>query len=74
MPRVLCTLPNAGSVINGVSFSKGEGGRVSEEISQPQADRFAAIPGYEIVAGAAKPEPDKAPEQPKSANKPNARA
>lgn len=49
MPRVVCTLPNASHLINGVRFaSLGEdGGMLSEELSDADAAAFLNIPGYE---------------------------
>lgn len=47
--KVICTLPNAADRINGVAFSPGDGGMVSEDISQEQGNRFLAIPGYKEV-------------------------
>ena len=49
MPRVICDLPNASDEIGGVKFHPLEdGGRISDEISDEQAARFASIPGYAI--------------------------
>ena len=49
MPKVLCTLPNASGEISGVKFSQHEKGMLSDEVSDEQAEFFAAIPGYAIV-------------------------
>lgn len=48
---VLCKLPNVGDVINGVRFRKMEGvGAVSvEQVPDDVAQRFAKIPGYELL-------------------------
>ena len=47
MPRVICDLPNASLEIGGIKFSPlDEGGLISEEISEEQANRLASIPGY----------------------------
>jgi 2-oxoglutarate dehydrogenase E2 component (dihydrolipoamide succinyltransferase) len=48
MPKVLCTLPNASTKINGVNFVTHRDGMISEEIDDKTAEAFAAIPGYEI--------------------------
>ena len=49
MPRVICDLPNASAEISGVNFHKlDDGGLISDEISQEQAELFASIPGYAI--------------------------
>lgn len=49
MPRVICDLPNASTEISGVKFHKlDDGGLISDEISQEQAELFASIPGYTI--------------------------
>lgn len=49
MPRVICDLPNASHEISGVKFHPlEEGGVISDEISQEQAELFASIPGYTI--------------------------
>jgi len=49
--QVVCTLPHAGPVINGVAFAKDKGGLVSEDIGEEQAAHFLRIPGYEAVPG-----------------------
>lgn len=50
MPRVICTLPNASTLISGVKFEPhAGGGMISENISDEKAKRFASIPGYEIA-------------------------
>jgi hypothetical protein len=46
MPKVICTLPNASTSINGVAFVAHELGVISEEIEQDQADAFLQIGGY----------------------------
>jgi hypothetical protein len=48
MPKVLCTLPNASTKINGVAFVTHKLGMISEEIDDAVAKQFAAIRGYEI--------------------------
>lgn len=49
MARVICTLPNASTKINGVAFAEDRGQMVSEEISDDKAAAFVAIPGYKLV-------------------------
>lgn len=49
MARVLCELPFASSLINGVAFTRSDAGSVSEEISDKVAAAFLAIPGYKLV-------------------------
>jgi hypothetical protein len=46
MPRVLCTLQNAAAEISGVQFDPVDGGLLSAEISDEQAEAFLSIPGY----------------------------
>lgn len=48
MARVICTLPNASELINGIAFSllDDNTGMISAEIEQDLAERFASIPGY----------------------------
>jgi len=50
MSRVVCTLPNASQLINGVRFaSLGDGGgMLSEDIPDHIADAFLGIPGYTL--------------------------
>jgi len=48
MPKVICTLPNAGEFVNGVRFITHAEGMVSEDISEEQARRFASISGYKL--------------------------
>lgn len=55
MPKILCKRQNASLLISGVRFEKGEGGMISEEVSQEVADRFSGITGYEIIAEPLKP-------------------
>lgn len=56
MPRIICTLPNASSLINGVTFIGHKLGAISEDIEQDVADAFLAIDGFvaqaEVVAKA----------------------
>lgn len=44
--RVICTLPNASNLINGVAFEAHKLGMISEEVEQDVADTFLAIAGY----------------------------
>jgi len=46
--RVICTLPNASTDINGKTFASVEGGMVSEEMSDEEARAFLAVPGYAL--------------------------
>lgn len=56
MPRVICDLPNASAEISGVKFHPLEdGGLISDEISQEEAELFASIPGYAIDEDGAEP-------------------
>ena len=48
--KILCTLPNASELINGVVFKPRGDVMLSEDISQELADAFVAIPGYEILS------------------------
>lgn len=64
--RVICELENASDEINGVKFHPLEdGGRVSDEISQEQAELFLSIPGYVPFDGEP-PAPKQAAPAPKS--------
>lgn len=52
MPRVICTLENAGDEISGIKFHPLEdGGKVSDDISAEQVELFLSIPGYEPFDG-----------------------
>lgn len=48
MPKVLCTLPNASTEINGVKFVSHKLGMLSENIDDDVAVTFTAIDGYTI--------------------------
>lgn len=49
MPRVICVLPHASDEISGVKFHELEqGGKISDEVSDEVAARFASIPGYSL--------------------------
>jgi hypothetical protein len=50
--RIICRLPNAARVINGVSFAPQAevgGALVSETLDAETAARFLRIPGYEAM-------------------------
>lgn len=67
MLRVICTLPNAGSAINGVTFEPGPEGLVSRALTTEEAARFGVIPGYRLVRTdppAAAPEPKRVTRKP----------
>lgn len=49
MPKVICTLPNASGVINGVNFVTHKLGMISEEVADDVADHFLKIKGYAAV-------------------------
>lgn len=66
MPKVLCTLPNASTLISGVAFTAHANGMLSEDVSDAVAAEFAAVPGYSIV-GAADPAAAAAAEAEKAA-------
>lgn len=58
---VVCSLPNAGEIINGVKFESGSRGQsFSEPVDEAVAARFAAIPGFTMVQHG-KPAADKKP-------------
>ena len=50
MKRVICALPNASRLINGIAFeSLGKGaGMLSEEVDDHQAAEFCKIAGYSL--------------------------
>lgn len=50
MAQVICSLPNASKLINGVKFVEHEAGMISEEIEDEVAAVFAGINGY-VIAG-----------------------
>ena len=50
MAKVLCKLPNASELINGVKFAQsGKLGMLSEDISDEHAAYFLSIKGYVAV-------------------------
>lgn len=55
MAKVICTLPNASNLINGVKFVEHELGMISEEIEDEVAGAFAAIKGYVLANTSGKP-------------------
>lgn len=67
MARVICTLPNASTEIDGVTFAADRGQMISEDLDQAVADRFATIPGFQIVAPPAKPIPTPKADTPQQA-------
>lgn len=50
MAKVLCSLPNAATEINGIKFTVAKGGMISEDVSDDVANDFVSIPGYELVS------------------------
>lgn len=48
MARVICTLPNAACLINGIEFEPHEGGKMisKEDLAPEIAEAFVKIPGY----------------------------
>ncbi|MFT8945951.1 MAG: hypothetical protein ABF876_05140 [Acetobacter aceti] len=57
MAKVICTLPNASTRINGVTFTPDRNQMVSEEISDDVAAHFAVINGYKLMKNKAVPPP-----------------
>jgi hypothetical protein len=49
MAKVICTLPNASELINGVRFVSHKLGMISEELEADVASAFAGIRGYVIA-------------------------
>ena len=49
MAKVICSLPNASTEINGVAFESTDGGMLSVEVTDEVAEAFVAIPGYALV-------------------------
>jgi hypothetical protein len=67
MARIVCTLPNASELINGIKFIESKGQMISEEVEDAVVEFFTAIPGYfahkprgKAAAGGADPQ-DPAP-------------
>ncbi len=55
MAKVICTLPNASTKINGVAFVEHKLGMISEEVSDEVAAGFASIQGYVLHAPQKRP-------------------
>lgn len=53
--KVICTLPNASLLINGVDFASDPSGVVSRVLTPEEAAHFTAIPGYTLIRD---PDPD----------------
>lgn len=49
MPKVLCTLPNASELINGIAFEATDQGMLSVTIDDDTAAQFSGIAGYTLV-------------------------
>jgi hypothetical protein len=49
MAKVICKLPNASVLINGVTFVSHKLGMISEEIEEDVAAYFASIKGYVLA-------------------------
>jgi hypothetical protein len=57
--KVICTLPNASTNINGVAFERvGEHVHSVDELTQEHLDHFASIDGFEVVDTDAEPAAD----------------
>lgn len=61
MPRVICTLKNASSLISGIAFEPVDGVMLSQEIDDEVAAKFIRIPGYEWAPEPAPVEPEQQP-------------
>jgi competence ComEA-like helix-hairpin-helix protein len=53
--RVLCTLPNASTSMNGFPFQQTEEGMLSEDLPADVAARFLAVPGFVAVPARGRP-------------------
>lgn len=53
--RILCSLPNTSTEINGISFEATEQGMLSEPVSPEVAAPFATIRGYRVITEEAAP-------------------
>ncbi len=72
MPRILCTLPHASGLINGIAFSPTEEGMLSDDdLDADVTANFLAIPGYQVVGAAPVALP--APELPRAPAPPPAK-
>lgn len=50
MKKILCTLPNASTLIGGIEFKEHPKGVVSvKPVDDATAERFGKIPGYELI-------------------------
>jgi hypothetical protein len=58
MARILCTLPNASTLINGHQFTQMNRGMVSAEMTDEEAEAFAAIPGFALSDNRGKTDAD----------------
>lgn len=56
MPKVICTLPNASELIDGIRFVSHKDGMVSEEISDAQVQRLVSIKGFSVIVKESKAE------------------
>lgn len=66
MPKIICTLANASTEINGIKFVPHEDGinLISEEdVKEPASSLFLSIPGY-IADGVSENEPPKGEQEP----------
>jgi hypothetical protein len=72
MPKIICKLPNASELINGVKFVSHKLGMISEEVEESIAAHFASIQGYVLAdkKGAAV-EPTVEPKLPEPNPEPN---
>lgn len=70
MGRVLCTLPNCSTLVNGDTFAPTENGMLSAELPQEKVDRYLKVPGFQLYqepvpsGGEGQKEPEKDPENP----------
>ena len=62
--RVLCTLPNASTEIDGVAFSAVDGGMLSDDVDDAVGNRWLTIPGFSAYATAQAESPDASPRRP----------
>ena len=62
--RVLCTLPNASTEIDGVAFSPVDGGMLSDDVDEAVGHRWLTIPGFSAYAMAQAEPTDDAPRRP----------
>jgi type IV secretory pathway VirB10-like protein len=75
MPRVICDLKNASDEINGIKFFPlDDGRRISDEIDDATANRFASIPGYSLDEEDSPPATPAKPVEPPKLTKAQAKA